>query len=140
MLADFITKIKSMVSMSYIIIKYLLCQCNDNITLVALPTIIKQPSSTIVEANNVATFECSARSYGTPSITWKRFKSELPVTATVTVTKSLNEIASVLRIEKTIGYYEGYYYCVIENSVGQVNSSLAFCKITGEALLVCLLL
>ena len=105
-----------------------------NIDLVALPKILKQPSSTVVEANDVATFECSAISYGTASITWKRLKSELPVTAIVIVTKSLNEITSVLRIEKTIGYYEGYYYCVIGNSVGQVNSSLVHCKITGTCI------
>ena len=99
--------------------------------IVALPTITKQPSSTVVEASNVATFECSARSYGIASITWKRLKSELPVTANAIEAKSLKETTSALRIEKTIGYYEGYYYCVIENSVGQVNSSFAYCKITG---------
>ena len=97
-----------------------------------------KPSSTVVEANNVATFECSAISYGTASVTWKRLKSELPLTATIAVTKSLNEITSVLKIEKTIGYYEGYYYCVIENSVGQVNSSLAYCRITGMHIYACI--
>ena len=96
-----------------------------------IPTITRQPSSTVVEANNIATFECSARSYGTASITWKRLKSELPATANAIVMKSLNQITSILRIEKAIGYYEGYYYCVSENSVGQVNSSFAYCKITG---------
>ena len=73
----------------------------------------------------LSTFECSARSYGVASIAWKRLKYKLPLTATITVTKSLNEITSVLQIEKTIGYYEGYYYCVIENNAGKVNSSLA---------------
>ena len=102
--------------------------------LVVLPTITRQPSSTVVEANNIATFECSARSYGTASITWKKLKSKLPATANAMVTKTLNQITSVLRIEKTIGYYEGYYYCVSENSVGQVNSSFAYCKITGTIL------
>ena len=99
--------------------------------LVVLPTITRQPSSTVVEVNNIATFECSVRSYGTASITWKKLKSKLPATANAVVTKSLNQITSVLRIEKTIGYYEGYYYCISENSVGQVNSSFAYCKITG---------
>jgi len=109
-----------------------------NIILVALPKVSRQPSSTVVKANNVATFECSAISYGTASITWKRLKFELPATATTAVTKSLNEITSILKIEKTIGYYEGYYYCVIENSVGQVNSSLAYCRITGTYMHVCI--
>ena len=98
----------------------------------ALPVIKKQPKSTVVEANSVAIFDCTARSYGTASVTWKRMKSQLPATANVTVTKSLNEITSVLRIEKIIGYYEGYYYCVIENIVGQVSSSLAFCNVEGR--------
>ena len=97
----------------------------------ALPVITKQPSSVVVEVNKVATFECSAKSYGTASIIWKRLKFGLPVTANVTVTKSLNNITSVLTIENTIGYYEGYYYCVIENSVGQVNSTFAYCNIKG---------
>ena len=97
----------------------------------ALPVIKKQPKSTVVEVNSIAIFDCTARSYGTASITWKRMKSQLPITTNVTVTKSLNEISSFLRIEKTIGYYEGYYYCVIENSVGQVNSSLAYCNVEG---------
>lgn len=98
----------------------------------SLPVIEKQPKTTVVEANSVAIFDCTARSYGTASITWKKLKSQLPVTANVTVTKLLNEITSVLRIEKTIGYYEGYYYCVIENSVGQVQSLLAHCNVEGN--------
>ena len=99
----------------------------------ALPTIIQQPSSTVTEVYNVATFECMARSYGIVSITWQRLHSELPVTANVTMTKSLNysEIKSTLRIEKIIGYYKGYYYCVIENKAGVVNSATAYCNVTG---------
>ena len=97
-----------------------------------LPLITTQPSSNMVEAGNAATFVCSAISYGNASITWKRMSSKLPVTAKVIVTKSLNEITSVLTIEKTIEYYKGYYYCVIENSIGQVNSTFAYCNITGK--------
>ena len=99
---------------------------------VGLPKITSHPESVIVEANDVATFECSAQSYGSASITWKRLESELPITVNITVTESLNIIISSLRIEKTIGYYEGYYYCVIENIVGQVNSSFAYCNVTGN--------
>ena len=86
----------------------------------------------MIEAGNVAILECAAISYGTASITWKKLNAQLPVTANITVTKSLNEITSVLRIQKTIKYYEGNYYCVIENSVGQVQSTSAYCKITGN--------
>ena len=98
---------------------------------VALPKILQQPSSTVTEVYDVATFECMARSYGIVSITWQRLNSELPVTANVTVTKSLNDIKGVLRIEKSIGYYKGYYYCIIENKAGKVNSTVAYCNITG---------
>ena len=93
--------------------------------------ITRQPSSTVVQAFGIASFQCTARSYGVASITWKRLNSKLPITADITVTKSLNEITSVLRLE-SIGYYKGYYYCVIENSVGIVNSTFAYFDITGN--------
>ena len=96
-----------------------------------LPLITTQPSSTVVQAGDVAVFECAANSYGATSITWKKMNAQLPATANVTISKSLNKITSVLRIPKTIKYYEGYYYCIIENSVGQVQSTPAYCKITG---------
>ena len=99
--------------------------------IVALPRIMQQPSSTMTEVYNVATFECTARSYGIVSITWKRLNSELPETANITMSKTLNDITSVLRIEKIIGYYKGYYYCVIENKAGKINSRMAYCNVTG---------
>ena len=111
------------------IVSYICTYCIPFI--VVLPVITKQPKSFVVEANQIATFDCTARSYGDVSVTWKRLNFELPLTANVVVTKSVNEITSILRIEKTIGYYEGYYYCVIENSIGQVNSSFAYCNVTG---------
>ena len=98
---------------------------------VALPKIIQQPRSTVTEVYNTATFECMASSYGIVSIHWQRMNSELPVTANVTVTKSLNNIKSVLRIEKSIGYYKGYYYCIIKNKAGIVISRVAYCNVTG---------
>ena len=100
--------------------------------IVTSPLITRQPRSTVVEAGNVAVFECAAVSYGTTSITWKKMNARLPITTSVTTQRLLNEITSVLRIQKTIKYYEGNYYCVIENSVGQVQSSFAYCEITGN--------
>ena len=97
----------------------------------ALSRIIQQPSSTVTEVYNVATFVCTARSYGIVSITWRRLNSELPETANITMSKSLNDIISVLTIEKSIGYYKGYYYCVIENKAGKVNSRMAYFNVTG---------
>ena len=98
----------------------------------ASPIIVRQPRSTVVEIYSVATFECTVKSFGNASIIWRRKNSELPETAKVTSTISLNEIKSTLRIEKSIGYYKGYYYCIIENSVGIVNSNFAYCNITGK--------
>ena len=98
----------------------------------ALPIIVSQPRSTVADIYDVATFECTARSYGSVSITWKRWNSNLPVTARATIIKSLNEAKSVLRIEKSIGYYKGYYYCVIENTAGIVQSTYAYCNITSN--------
>ena len=100
----------------------------------ALPTIITQPRSTVVEIYDVATFECTARSYGTVSITWRRLYSGLPVTANVTTIKSLNGITSILRIRNSIGYY----YCIAENKAGILTSTLAYCNIKGKSMLVCL--
>ena len=104
----------------------------------ALPVIVRQPRSTAVEIYGVATFECIARSYGNTSIIWRKQNSELPETAIMTSTMSLNETKSTLRIEKSIGYYRGYYYCVIENSVGIVNSTVAYCNITGKYFIITL--
>ena len=98
---------------------------------VALPVITRQPSSIVVRVFNIASFECTARSYGDVSITWKRLNSELPITANITVSRSLNEVTSVLRLE-SVGYYEGYYYCEIKNSAGIVNSELAHYEISGS--------
>ena len=100
--------------------------------LVALPVILKQPKSIVVQAFSFGSFECTARSYGNVSIVWKRLNSELPwpITAKITVSETLNEINSVLKLE-SIGYYEGYYYCAIENSAGVINSTLAYYEISG---------
>ena len=97
----------------------------------ALPTITRQPRSAVTEVYDDVIFECMARSYGNVSITWRRLNSDLPKIANITRFESLNEIRSVLRIQKSIGYYKGYYYCVIENIAGMVNSSFAYCNITG---------
>ena len=102
----------------------------DIVFVVAVPAITKQPRSVVVQAYSVVSFECAARSYGAVSITWKRMNSEIPITAQITVSKSLNEITSTLRLE-SIGYYEGYYYCEIENSAGIVDSTLAHYEISG---------
>ena len=101
-----------------------------NLFTVALPVITRQPRSTTVQVFSTGSFTCTARSYGAVSLTWKRFNSILPETADITVSRGLNEITSVLRLE-SVGYYKGYYYCVVENSAGIVNSTFAHFDITG---------
>ena len=102
------------------------------LTVVSLPVMITQPKPTTVHVYDTATFQCTGRSYGKVTITWKRLMSKLPVTATVNVTKiSSNEVTSILIIKNIIGYYSGNYYCVIENDVGKVNSKFAYCDVTG---------
>ena len=96
----------------------------------ALPVITRQPRSTTVQVFGTGSFTCTARSYGVVLLTWKKIHSELPETANITVSRSLNEITSVLRLE-SVGYYKGYYYCVIENSAGKVKSTFVHFNIIG---------
>ena len=95
-----------------------------------LPVILKQPTSIVVQAFGIGSFDCTARSYGSVSIVWKRLNSDLPITAKITVSRRLNKITGILKLE-SIGYYEGYYYCAIENSAGVINSTLAYYEISG---------
>ena len=99
----------------------------------ALPVITRQPSSTVVQVFSIGSFECIARSYGDVSITWKRMNSQLPESVNISESKSLNEITSVLSLEN-VGYYKGYYYCVIKNSAGLVNSTLAHYGVAGNVI------
>ena len=106
---------------------------------VALPVITRQPRSTTVQVFSTDSSTCASESYGTVSLTWKKINSELPLTADITVSKSLNRITSTLKLE-SVGYYKGYYYCMIENSAGKVNSTFAYFDVTGRHLYVMVLL
>ena len=96
----------------------------------ALPMITRQPRSTTVQVVSTGTLKCTARSYAAVTLTWKNLNTEIPVTADITVSRTLNEITSVLRLE-SVGYYKGYYYCVAENSARTVNSTFAHFDIIG---------
>ena len=95
----------------------------------------RQPRSTAVQVSSTGSFTCSTRSYGVVSLMWKRLNSKLPVNADIAISKSVNEITSVLRLA-SVGYYKGYYYCVAENTVGKVNSTFAYFNITSKNLLL----
>ena len=76
----------------------------------------------VTTAYNSASFVCTARAYGLIRIVWKRVNYTLPVTATVTERKLLNELSSTLTIFEIVGYYSGQYYCIAENEAGKVIS------------------
>ena len=96
-----------------------------------LPKIIKHPKSVNVTVFETATLECVAQAFGLLNIMWNKVGCVLPVTAIVTEIKSTNEVISILRITRTVGFYSGEYYCVVENEAGKVNSSVANLFIQG---------
>ena len=56
----------------------------------------------------------------------------MPVTVEITEQKSLNEISSIFKITKTVGYYRGWYYCVAVNEAGKVISQSAKLHVQGN--------
>ena len=95
--------------------------------IVSSPIIIQQPDdvNATVHVCNFALFTCAARGFGVIKVTWKRVNYTLPITADITVEKSLNEVSSTLKITKIVGYYSGQYYCVAENEAGKITSQIA---------------
>ena len=57
----------------------------------------------------------------------------MPITAEVTKERSLNQISSILKITKVIGYYSGRYYCIAENEGGKVDSRSASLYVKGSS-------
>ena len=84
-----------------------------------------QPDDVKVTVYKSASFSCVARGFGLIQIVWKRVKYSLPITADVTEKRLLNEVSSMLKITKIVGYYSGQYYCVAENEAGKVTSQTA---------------
>ena len=100
---------------------------------VGLPVIVEQPRNTRVSASDDAVISCTVRGYGGVKITWKKLNSTLPLLAIVNnKTKSVNEIQSILKIPKVLGYYKGYYYAIISNSVGNVRSKEVYLDISSK--------
>ena len=56
----------------------------------------------------------------------------MPKTIEVTEERALNEISSILKITKTVGYYRGWYYCVAVNEAGKVVSQSAKLHVKGN--------
>ena len=92
---------------------------------VSAPRITEQPNNVKVSLYKSASFECTAYGFGLINIIWKRINYTLPITAKVTIKKSLNKLSSRLEIHEIIGYYSGEYYCVAENAAGITTSHAA---------------
>ena len=104
--------------------------------IVSLPIIIKQPDDMNVTVYKSALFMCAAHGFGVIKVTWKRFNYGLPITADVTEERSLNEVSSILKITKIVGYYSGQYYCIAENEAGKVTSQTANLHVQSNIMLL----
>ena len=89
---------------------------------VSLPTISEYPNDTNSILHDSALFKCIAYGFGVTNIVWRRVKYNMPITAEVPEERSLNQISSILKITKVIGYYSGQYYCIAENEGGEAFS------------------
>jgi len=100
-----------------------------------LPELIKHPHNLSVDSYEIISFECKAKLYGDVQIHWEKVgSSTLPGAATVTVTRSQDDITSVLKITNIISYYKGDYFCVVKNEIGKVQSSKARLHVNGKAI------
>jgi len=96
------------------------------------PHIIQHPTDQTAEVYTSASFECKAKRYGNVEIHWQRDGTlRLPASATVTTNRSYELVTSVLKINDTISFYKGGYYCTVKNEIGEVNSSLGHLNVKG---------
>ena len=93
---------------------------------------LKQPNDISINLYGSVSFECTAQGFGGIQILWKRAEHNMPITAVVTEQLSLNEISSVLKIDKAVGYYSGQYYCVVTSRIGNVVSHTANLYVQGN--------
>ena len=97
-----------------------------------LPEVTIEPKLFVeTETRDDAVLKCTATSFRNVTITWKRLHNELPETAEISSTKSLNQRFSTMTIRNIAWYDKGDYYCVAKNDVGEVNSSLVHVNISG---------
>ena len=100
---------------------------------VGLPVIVEQPHNTRASASDDVVISCTVRGYGGVTITWKKLNSTLPLSAVVNnETKSVNEIQSILKIPKVLGFYKGYYYAIISNNAGNIRSRTVYLDVSSK--------
>ena len=96
------------------------------------PEVIEHPKSISADIYTSVTFQCKVKQYGNVQIQWKKLNSsKLPEASTTITNRSRDGITSILTIDKIIHHYKGYYYCVVKNEIGEVNSSLAQLHVDG---------
>ena len=80
-----------------------------------------------------ATFSCNILSSDKVTVVWRKLRSQLPTTATIMLMESgvPNQVISILKISRIIGYFDGEYYCVAFNKFGSATSKYASLKING---------
>lgn len=91
-----------------------------------------QPVSTTMNIFDDVTLNCTVRGYGNVSIMWKKFNSTVPDSDIIEEIKSVNGITSVLFISNLTRGHKGYYYCIGNNSVGTVSSTMAYLNVSSE--------
>jgi len=99
--------------------------------LVSLPVFSIHPNDVTTYVYNDIALTCEVGGFGRITIFWKKIGSKLPITATRSDFKSGDSVSSTLRITRTNGYYAGQYYCIAENSAGNISSRIATLRVTG---------
>jgi len=102
------------------------------LSIVKLPEVLISPSSIEVDTCSDSVLRCTVNGYGKIKVTWRKLDDELPEKNDVVVKESLNEVISMLTINKLVWYYNGIYYCVANNNAGEVRSSLVTVNVAGE--------
>ena len=102
-------------------------------SIVTVPRITSHPASLTTSVYVTATFTCNILSSDKVTVVWKRRHSKLPTSASIMPMESSvpNEVISILKIPRTIGYFDGEYYCVAYNRFGNATSKYAILKING---------
>ena len=102
-------------------------------SIVTIPRITIYPASLKTPVYVTATFTCNILSSDKVTVVWKKHHSKLPTSARIMLMESSvpNEVISILKIPRTIGYFDGEYYCVAYNRFGNATSKYASLKIIG---------
>ena len=98
------------------------------------PEITEHPKSIRADISASISFQCTANPYGNIQIQWKKVgSSKLPKSATTFTNRTQDGVISTLKFKNVIHPYMGYYYCVVKNEIGEVNSSVVQLHINSKS-------